>query len=172
MVIQENANPKSNNKSAVLIVLGIFGVSALVICICSVATISMLSNSDSWFSTTVLEVQNTVLTDICESRDSITETQAQEWFTTEYLAYNSLMDIQDDIDMMFPENYECDEIFADNVIDLLKNGDSSSVSYSNGSTTGELTYSVSGDHIHVKSVKINDQWKISSVFSDLETNYY
>jgi len=102
---------------------------------------------------------------LCENKATFSQEDYEKYFSENYRNVYTLEAAQSLIQEMFTEDFVCQDIYVDNILDMLKSGQVFGVSTENGVTSGAYTLMV-GEKVYVFSLTKNgEDFQIGDVSS-------
>ncbi|MBN1618764.1 hypothetical protein JW887_05500 [Candidatus Dojkabacteria bacterium] len=76
-----------------------------------------------------LEAKSEILVQLCENSDSLTQSDYEKYFSSDFKLDNTISETQEILtDEMFPSGFDCDSLDTQNLIEMLQSGQSIYVS--------------------------------------------
>lgn len=122
-------------KKTVLIIVGVL-VGLLLLCVvCGFGFVLLMSS----VMKEGFEIRASRLYDMCVASKNFSQSDYDEYFSTEYKGKNSFQDGKVLVNKFFPSDYDCNNLKETGIINLFKSGESISVSTVNGETTVDFS---------------------------------
>ena len=136
----------------------------LLICLCSAFLMGLVYFLSSSLYKQGNEIKDSVLLDVCSTHGDFNEIEYRAWFSEDFRKSTDLNETRLVVTAAFPEQYNCSNLQAKNVFDMLLKNQSLDVSIINGVNRATLTFPKDSNEFNtVEFVKSSGEWEIDSI---------